>query len=694
MALDFLHLGSLSPALQPFLRGCRGAPNFSNPAALRALCAALLRHHWGIEGWDCPSDRLCPTVPSRLNYLLWVQDLLAGELRGRGFFEGLLEDDAPSPPPPPLGVDVGTGASCILALLGASACGFRFIATEVDAASARSAAGNAARAGAAGASVRVVASAGGTAEALEGRALGCVEGLLRGAFARAAELAPAGGGGGAPGGGALEGSAPPAALRAGGGGGAAGARCDGAVAAAWGALSRALAPPRGAAGGVAFSLCNPPFFSSPEEAAASMARRLGSARTGAAVELSCAGGEAAFGAALAAESGALAACGDAGACWFTAWLSRGSSVAPLAARARAAGATAVRTAALRQGRTLRWVVAWTFAPAVAVCARGWAPHAPPLPGAPRPRSAPLFEGSPPSPPPPGWADEEEGGGGGASDGEGAAPAGGSGGATATAAAGAKRARGGGGSGGGGSAQGEEDVDEEEEGQLPPLPPRNGSDRGRAPPAPERGRLLLVLAVFDAGAGGCGGARLAPRPLPVGRSSFSLRPPLRDAVAAARIFAAGPPPGVAPLPLADARARLEEALATSDGGWACGDARGARPVLLFWSARAEVVADAVGALDGGADAVAAAAWRGALLLLRGSDGAEALFTFELQLLRAGALAAAALSCLSIAEGGGGGGGGAAAAAAPRACFNRFAEQLRGGLLRTGRKWRRRAAGGGP
>ena len=80
--------------------------------------------------------------------------------------------------------------------------------------------------------------------------------------------------------------------------------------------------------------------------------------------------------------------------------------------------------------------------------------------------------------------------------------------------------------------------------------------------------------------------------------------------------------------------------------------------------------------------------------KGGGGAAAapsvIFSFELQLLlRPPRTVAAALACLSLQEG-----GVAPAAAAPRACFNRFAEQLRGGLLRTGRKWRRRAAAAAP
>ena len=84
-------------------------------------CRTLLLHDFGVR-WELPLERLCPTVPSRLNYLLWIQDLL--DLR-----------PAASASEPIRGVDIGTGASCIYPLLGVARFGWRFIATEVDATS-------------------------------------------------------------------------------------------------------------------------------------------------------------------------------------------------------------------------------------------------------------------------------------------------------------------------------------------------------------------------------------------------------------------------------------------------------------------------------------------------------------------------------------------------------------------------------
>lgn len=95
--------------------------DFSKPAAVKSLNRALLALHYGVQGWDLPTGYLCPPVPGRLDYLLHLADLLAGENDGE----------------PPLGasiraLDVGVGANVIYPLLGQAHLGWRFVGIDID----------------------------------------------------------------------------------------------------------------------------------------------------------------------------------------------------------------------------------------------------------------------------------------------------------------------------------------------------------------------------------------------------------------------------------------------------------------------------------------------------------------------------------------------------------------------------------
>ena len=57
--------------------------DFKKVEGLRALTWALLKDDWGLD-MDLPPDRLVPTIPLRLNYLLWLEDLLDGQTHVRG----------------------------------------------------------------------------------------------------------------------------------------------------------------------------------------------------------------------------------------------------------------------------------------------------------------------------------------------------------------------------------------------------------------------------------------------------------------------------------------------------------------------------------------------------------------------------------------------------------------------------------
>ena len=79
--------------------------DWSDRVAVKDVTRVLLMHDFGIV-WDMPTDRLCPPVPNRLNYVLWIEDLLA------------LEAPASKMTRKVTGIDIGTGSSCIYPLLG------------------------------------------------------------------------------------------------------------------------------------------------------------------------------------------------------------------------------------------------------------------------------------------------------------------------------------------------------------------------------------------------------------------------------------------------------------------------------------------------------------------------------------------------------------------------------------------------
>lgn len=77
--------------------------DFKNPDALRALTCAFL-HRYFQKKITLPPDRMIPAVPQRLNYICWIEDLVQ-----------LI--DVQVPDLNVVGLDIGTGASCIFPIL-------------------------------------------------------------------------------------------------------------------------------------------------------------------------------------------------------------------------------------------------------------------------------------------------------------------------------------------------------------------------------------------------------------------------------------------------------------------------------------------------------------------------------------------------------------------------------------------------
>ena len=373
---DFAALGKLYPSFGRLLVGRE--LDWANPAALVELCTALLHHDFGIR-WTMPSESLCPTVPSRLNYLLWVEDLLA-----------LRETAAPQQQdtePAVIGIDIGTGASCIYPLLGHAHFGWRFVATEVDPASVRAAQHNVSLNGWHSAiEVRQVAGPGDCAAAAAAAAAKPAQptSLAEPAAATmptAASMAAASeaqhtaqivGVKICTAKGATEDAAEEAAEAA---AEAAEAAAEAAEAAAEAAEARQQAARLGSEEhppplptpillGVlhpherfSFCMCNPPWYApggpSPKpnrhitpEARCSATRS----------EIYTSGGEVGFLQRMTADSAVL---GER-VTWYSSLLGHKSSVAPSLRAVRAAGAVHVRTTEIAQGVTSRWAVAWSF----------------------------------------------------------------------------------------------------------------------------------------------------------------------------------------------------------------------------------------------------------------------------------------------------------------------------------------------
>ncbi|KAI1403619.1 hypothetical protein F4819DRAFT_484475 [Hypoxylon fuscum] len=122
--LDFGLLGRRDPQFQAALE--RGSHlNFSDASSVMQLTKTVLKLDFGLHV-DLPMDRLCPPVPNRHNYILWLKDLL--DSSSPSYL------DSYEPTPQVTGLDIGTGASTIYPLLGCiQRPSWSFIATDVDA---------------------------------------------------------------------------------------------------------------------------------------------------------------------------------------------------------------------------------------------------------------------------------------------------------------------------------------------------------------------------------------------------------------------------------------------------------------------------------------------------------------------------------------------------------------------------------
>jgi 23S rRNA (adenine1618-N6)-methyltransferase len=128
---DFTSLCKSSPELtahlKPNLKG-DDTIDFTDAAAVITLNKALLSRYYDIKTWDIPEGYLCPPIPGRANYIHYLADLLSERSEG-GFPTGKKVKV----------LDIGTGASCIYPIIGSRFYGWKFIGTDIDPVSVKSA---------------------------------------------------------------------------------------------------------------------------------------------------------------------------------------------------------------------------------------------------------------------------------------------------------------------------------------------------------------------------------------------------------------------------------------------------------------------------------------------------------------------------------------------------------------------------
>ncbi|WP_420591734.1 23S rRNA (adenine(1618)-N(6))-methyltransferase RlmF [Bacterioplanoides sp.] len=91
--------------------------DFADSRAVVCLNQALLKHHYGVEGWDIPAGYLCPPIPGRADYIHYAADLLNKYQLNKE---------------PVRVLDIGTGANLIYSLLGACQYQWNMLASDID----------------------------------------------------------------------------------------------------------------------------------------------------------------------------------------------------------------------------------------------------------------------------------------------------------------------------------------------------------------------------------------------------------------------------------------------------------------------------------------------------------------------------------------------------------------------------------
>jgi len=120
--LDALEVSNVE--LKPFIiKNPKGQKtiDFSNADAVMALNKALLAKYYGIKHWAIPPGYLCPPIPGRADYIHYLADLLAEST-----------DNIPPKGSNISALDIGTGANLIYPIIGSQIYGWRFVGSDID----------------------------------------------------------------------------------------------------------------------------------------------------------------------------------------------------------------------------------------------------------------------------------------------------------------------------------------------------------------------------------------------------------------------------------------------------------------------------------------------------------------------------------------------------------------------------------
>jgi 23S rRNA (adenine1618-N6)-methyltransferase len=87
--------------------------DFANEKAVLELNKSLLSHHHNVKNWSIPEGYLCPPIPSRADYLYYLNDLLEDKKNIKG-------------------LDIGVGANCIYPILASQLFGWKMVGADID----------------------------------------------------------------------------------------------------------------------------------------------------------------------------------------------------------------------------------------------------------------------------------------------------------------------------------------------------------------------------------------------------------------------------------------------------------------------------------------------------------------------------------------------------------------------------------